>query len=140
MRQISIFLENKSSATLAKATKVIAEAGVNISAVSLADSADFGILRLIVDDTEKAAQLLKGQGYTISVNEVATIGMANKPGALSKVLELFSDNGLNLEYMYATVERTTAGPALVFRFEDPEKALKILKKARLKFLPEKKRR
>ena len=137
MKQISIFLEDK-SVRLTEATELIAQAAINIDAASLADSADFGILRLVVNNTEEAARVLKENGYTISINEVVGIEVANKPGGLAGVLKIASDNSLNVEYFYACVAQKKGKAGVIVRFEHPEKGVRVLKKAKIKLLPENK--
>ena len=135
MKQISIFIENKST-RLKEATEVIAKAGINITAASLADTADFGVLRIVVNQTENAAKTLKETGYTISVNEVVGIEVEDRPGGLAEILKILSDNSLNVEYMYAFVEPTKGSAAMILRLEEFARGTQILKDAGVKFVPE----
>src|SRR5512139_4240039 len=99
VEQISIFLENKSG-RLAEVTNILSRAGVNIRALSLADTADFGILRLIVNQTEKAKQVLKDNGFTVGKTEVIALEVPDKPGGLAHILSVMTEEGVNVEYMY----------------------------------------
>lgn len=107
VEQISIFLENKSG-RLADVAGVLAESGINIRALSLADTTDFGILRLIVNDTEKAKQVLKSNGFTVGKTEVIAVEVADRPGGLAEILTIVKDEGINVEYMYAFVQKAEA--------------------------------
>jgi len=125
VEQISIFIENKSG-RLAEVTRVLGEAGVNIRALSLADTSDFGILRLIVNDREKAKQVLKEKGFTVSKTEVVAIEVPDRPGGLGEILQTLDNESINVEYMYAFVERCGENAVIIFRFDETEKAIKVL--------------
>lgn len=131
--QISIFLENKSG-RLAEVTGTLANAGVNIRALSLADTADFGILRLIVDDTDKARQAMKESGFTVSKTEVVALEVPDKPGGLSGILATLDKAAINVEYMYAFVQHSGANAIIIFRFDDPDKAARVLRDAGVRVL------
>ena len=103
-KQLSIFLENRSG-RLHEVTEVLGRAGINIRALSLADTSDFGILRLIVDRPEDAYRILREEGFTVRESEVMAVEVSDQPGGLSEVLEIFRDGGINVEYMYAFVEK-----------------------------------
>lgn len=133
VEQISIFLENKSG-RLAEVTSVLSEAGINIRALYLADTADFGILRLIVNDTEKARQVLKGRGFTVEKTRVVAIEVPDKPGGLSKILNIIKENGINVEYMYAFVEKSGENAIVIFRFDESEKSADLLRQAGVRIL------
>jgi len=102
IKQISIFLENKQG-RLAAVTKLLAEEGVNIRALSIADTSDFGILRLIVNEPDKAYKVLKEQGFTVSMTEVIGVAMSDEPGGLAGVMEILEKRQVNIEYLYAFV-------------------------------------
>ena len=102
IKQLSIFLENKPS-SLAKIMGEIAEAGINIMALSVADTADFGILRIIVDEPDKALEIVRQHGYIARVTDVMAVRIEHRPGALAEVLRKISDAGGQVEYMYASV-------------------------------------
>lgn len=125
VEQISIFIENKSG-RLAEVTRVLGEAGVNIRALSLADTSDFGILRLIVDQTDKAKETLKAENFTVSKTEVVAVEVPDKPLGLYSILEVLEDGEVNVEYMYAFVERCGENAVIIFRFDDIDSAIKVL--------------
>jgi hypothetical protein len=133
VEQISIFLENKSG-RLAEVMGVLYEAGINIRALYLADTADFGILRLIVNDTEKACKALKENGFTVEKTKVIAIEVPDKPGGLSSILNTIKDEGINVEYMYAFVEKSGENAIVIFRFDELEKSIDVLSKAGVKIM------
>ncbi|MDR1127214.1 MAG: ACT domain-containing protein [Treponema sp.] len=126
LRQISVFLENLAG-RLGEVTHVLADAGVNMRAISIADTADFGILRLIVDDTDKAIAALKAAGFTTRLTNVAAVEIEDKPGSLAKVMELFQQSKVNIEYLYASLEGKAGKAAVIFKLSDHEKGLEIVK-------------
>jgi len=128
IQQLSIFLENRAG-RLAYVTNVLAEAGINLLALSLADTTDFGILRLIVDDPEKAREVLQEHQVICMVNSVTAVEVADEPGGLARLLNLMAEKGVNVEYMYAFSQRQTGRAALIFRFDDADKAVVALKEA-----------
>ena len=128
VRQISIFLENRSG-RLASVLKEVGRAGVNIRALSLADTSDFGILRLIVDDVDKCVKALRETGHTVSTTEVLAVEVPDHPGGLAGILDVLSRASLNVEYMYAFVSRATEKALVVFRFEKIDAAIAALQKA-----------
>src|SRR4030067_2260323 len=105
VEQISVFLENKPGA-LAEVTRILGEEGVNIRALSLADTKDFGILRLIVNDNEKAKEVLGQRGLTVRKTEVVAVEVPDRPGGLADILKILSEAGLNVEYLYAFVQQS----------------------------------
>jgi len=133
VEQISIFLENKSG-RLAEVATVLAKAGINIRALSLADTTDFGILRLIVNDTEKAKQVLKDSGFTVGKTEVIGIEVADRPGGLAEILNVMKENAINVEYMYAFVQKSAGNAIIIFRFDELEKAIEVLHKAGIRIM------
>ena len=128
VEQISIFLENKSG-RLAEVTDILARNGINLRALSLADTADFGIFRLIVNDLEKAVTLLKDNGFTVAKNEVVAVEVPDRPGGLAGILAALQGKSINVEYMYAFVQKSEGNAVLIFRFDDIEKAIDALQKA-----------
>ncbi|MFA4943728.1 MAG: ACT domain-containing protein [Lentisphaeria bacterium] len=128
IKQLSIFLENKTG-RLAQVTKVLGDAGVNLLALSLAESSDYGILRVVVDDVAKAQQALREHQVVCAVNEVTAVEVADCPGGLAALLAVLAAAGVNVEYMYAFAGRAAGRAALVFRFDNPEKAKECLLKA-----------
>ncbi len=128
VEQISIFLENKSG-RMADVTDVLAKADINIRALSLADTTDFGILRLIVNDTEKAKKVLKENEFTVGKTEVIAIEVMDKPGGLAQILSIIHKAGINVEYMYAFLEKHEDKAIIIFRFDELEKAIEVLTNA-----------
>ena len=129
--QISIFIENKEG-RLAEVTAILRDAGVNIRALSLADTTDFGVLRLIVNDNEKATAVLRNQGFTVGKTRVLAVEVNDVPGGLNQVLDPLSDQGVNVEYMYAFANPQCKNAIMIFRFDDIEKATVILAKQGIK--------
>jgi hypothetical protein len=125
VRQISVFLENRSG-RLAKIATALGHAGINIRAMSLADTSDFGILRLVVTDADKAVEILKDHGFTVRVSHVVAAVIPDIPGALGNLLSILEHAGLNVEYMYAFIQKSMEEAILIFRFDDPDKALDVL--------------
>lgn len=125
VQQISIFLENRAG-RLNTVTRVLGDEKVNIRALSLADTSDFGILRLIVDQPDKAKTVLTAEGFTLTLTEVIAVEVPDQPGGLADVLALLSNAGVNVEYMYAFVEKATDKAVLVFRFDDTDRAISAL--------------
>lgn len=134
IKQLSVFVENKQGA-LAKIISLLSGNGINMRAVSIADTQDFGILRIIVNDIEKATEVLKENNVIVRVNNVIGVELEDKPGALSKVLGLLTEGGVNVEYMYAFVTPGNRESAyLVLRASINEKAEKILSESNIKML------
>ncbi len=125
--QISVFLENKSG-RLVEVTKALAGAGVNIRALSLAETIDYGVLRMIVDKPAAAKQALTDAGFTVSETEVIGVAMPDRPGGLASIVELLTKKGLNIEYLYAFVGQRGENAVVVFRIEDVKGALDALQK------------
>lgn len=133
VEQISIFLENKSG-RLAEVTDVLAKAQVNIRALSVADTADFGILRLIVSNVEKAKQVLKDHGFTLAKTEVVAIKVADRPGGVASVLKALEGENINVEYMYAFIQKSREDAIIIFRFDDIDRAIEVLKSGGIEIL------
>jgi hypothetical protein len=125
LNQLSVFLENKPG-RLSKPCKILASAGINILTLSLADTHQFGILRLILKDWKHAKDVLEKAGCVVNVTEVVAIEVADRPGGLADVLEVIERAKVNLEYMYAFTFRSQDKAILVFRFEDPDAAIRML--------------
>lgn len=132
--QISIFLENKAG-RLAEVTQALHEAGVNIRALSLADTSDFGILRLIVCDHERAKSVLKEKGFTLGRTHVVAVEVEDKPGGLNNILQLVSKHNINIEYMYAFVQKDTPNATLIFRFDKIDEAIDVLTANNIRIIP-----
>jgi ACT domain-containing protein len=125
VKQISVFLENKEG-RLAEVTKTIADNGINIRAMSIADTTDFGILRLIVDDPQKALKVLEGAQYTVKVKEVLAVGFNDEPGALAKVLDILFKADITIEYMYAFLGKCKDMALVILKLSDNDRAVASL--------------
>jgi hypothetical protein len=126
IRQISLFLENKPG-QLSAPMRTLATADINIMTLCLADSRQFGILRLIVKDWEKAKTALEAAGFAVNITEVLAIDIEDRPGSLAAILAVCEAENLGIEYMYAFAQGPGAKKAaLIFRFADPDRAMKIL--------------
>ncbi|MEH0019246.1 MAG: ACT domain-containing protein [Desulfobacter sp.] len=123
--QISIFIENKEG-RLAEVTAILRDAQVNIRALSLADTTDFGVLRLIVNDNDKATAALKREGFTVGKTQVLAVEVSDEPGGLNRVLDPLCDQDVNVEYMYAFANPHCQNAIMIFRFDDIDKAKEIL--------------
>ncbi len=134
IKQLSVFVENKPAA-LNKIVKILADTGVNLRAMSIADTKDFGILRVIVDDADKAKEALSEETI-VSVTEVVAVEMSDEAGSLSKILDVLGTENINLEYMYAFTAHKDFGAYVVLRVDDIALAEKCLKNAFLKTLSE----
>ncbi len=132
--QLSVFLENRAG-RLAEVTRTLAEAGVNIRALSLADTSDFGILRLIVCNHEKAQTVLKEKGFTLGRTHVVAVEVPDQPGGLDAILQLMAENGINVEYMYAFAQSATDNAVMIFRFDKVDAAIDILQRHNFSILP-----
>ena len=125
VEQIAVFLENKSG-RLAEITGILAENDINIRALSVADTADFGILRLIVDKVDLAKEVLRKGGFTVGKTNVVAVEVPDRSGGLASVLKVVNEVGLNVEYMYAFVNKSGANAVLIFRFDEMDKAIEVL--------------
>jgi hypothetical protein len=126
VEQISVFLENKAG-RLAEVSRILAGAGVNIRALSLADTSDFGILRLIVNDNDKAKDALREHGFTVGKTDVVAVEVEDRPGGLHKILDCLFRANINVEYMYAFVQQSGSNAVIIFRFDDLDGAVKVLR-------------
>lgn len=136
IKQISVFLENKSG-RLARVTEILGEKQVNIRALSIADTSDFGILRLIVNDPQKAYKVLKAEGFTVSEAEVIAVEVADSPGGLANALRVLDEAKINVEYLYAFLEKSSEKALVVFRVEQVDKAITILGQKGINILQDK---
>ncbi len=133
VKQISIFLENKSG-RLAMVTKILGENNINIRALSIADTTDFGILRLIVNDPEKAIKILKSNEFTVSETDIIAVQVPDQPGGLARILETLEKCKINIEYMYAFVGKSSENAIVVFRVEDIDRAITLLRESNIKLM------
>ena len=125
IRQLSVFLENKPG-RLCAATDTLAKEGINISALTVADTAEFGVLRMIVDQPDLAKEVLFASGVVVRISKVLAVAMDDAPGGAGGILHLLSDAGLNVEYMYACVGRLSGKALMVIRTDNLEKAAEVL--------------
>ncbi len=133
VKQLSIFLENRAG-RLAGVTDCLGENNINIRALSLADTSDFGILRLIVTDHEKAKTALQQAGFIVDTTEVVAAAMDDQPGGLNSILQLLQEESINVEYMYAFVQQSGENAALIFRFDRIDEAVAVLQKRGVRML------
>ena len=128
IQQISLFLENKPG-HLNAICRTLAEAQINIVTLSLADTQQFGIVRLIVEEWQKAKDVLEKASYVVNVREVVAAAVADLPGGMAEILDIIGKAGVNIEYMYAFAFRHGSEAVLVFRFDYPDRAIAALKAA-----------
>ncbi len=133
IKQISVFVENKPG-RLNEVIKSLAKADVDIRALSLADTTDFGILRLIVNKPDVAAKALKDEGFMVSLTDVIAIGVSDTPGGLSSALDILTSNGIGVEYMYAFIGRDNANAMVIFRVENIADATKVLNDNKIRII------
>ena len=126
VKQVSIFVENKEG-KIADVLKILAKESINISALSLADTTNFGILRLIVDDPKKAKNILQMEDMIVKINEILAVGINDQPGGLAKVLDILAKGKVAIEYMYAFTGHNKDNATVVFKTNDLEKAYDCLK-------------
>lgn len=127
VKQISVFVENKPG-QLSEFTRLLEKNKIDMRALSIADTEDFGILRIIVDDPYKTVCILKEASYVCSVTPVLAVEISDRPGSLGKVLDVLGENGVNLEYTYAFITRKKDSAYMIFRVADNDKAIEVLNK------------
>lgn len=125
VKQLSVFLENRAG-RLAAITQALGAAGINMRALCLADTSDFGILRLIVTDPDAAVAALKTAGFVTRLTDVIAVEVPDKPGGLSQIMAVLGTGGVNVEYCYAFCERLRDNALVIFRVEDIDLAIKTL--------------
>jgi len=125
IKQISVFLEN-TTGRLSEVTKTLANAEINLRAISIADTADFGILRLIVDKNNEAVDALNSAGFTTRQTDVVAVEIEDVPGSLAKLMDVFQQSQVNIEYLYASLEGQIGKAVVIFKLEDHDRGLKIL--------------
>ena len=136
IKQLSVFVENKQG-RLSEITGILQQTGVDIRALSLADTTDFGILRLIVDQEEAAEEALRQAGFTVSLTPVIAIGVADRPGGLAEAMAVLRDGGVSVEYMYAFISRRKDTAYVILRVDDNDRAAALIEKAGFSILREK---
>ena len=125
IKQISVFLEN-SHGRLTDFTTILGRAGIDLIALSIADTTNFGILRAIVSDNDKALSIIRDNGYTANLTEVLAVAVPDVPGGLAGVLALLRDNDVSIEYLYSFVRRVGNDAIIIFRVDQPDKAGHLL--------------
>ena len=131
LNQISVFVENKSGA-LAQITSVLSDGGVNMRALSIAETHDFGVLRFIADDDERAAAVLREAGYVLSLTPVLAVVIRDEPGSFARTLRILADAGIDVEYTYAFLTPRPGTACMIFRVPDNDAAVKVLTDAGVK--------
>lgn len=134
VKQISLFLENKSG-RLAEVTQILGKENINIRALSIADTTDFGILRLIVSDPDRAYSTLKANEFAVSMTDVLAVEVDDHPGGLAAILKILGEAGTNIEYLYAFLEKSSKDALVVFRVEQLDEAVAALQAAGVNLLP-----
>ena len=132
--QISVFLENRAG-QFAEITNILAENGIDLRAISIAESTDYGVLRMIVDNAEKTTSILMQHGYLMSMTPVTVIAVPDEPGGIAPVLAKIAEGNVDIEYMYSLIDRGTSDAYMVFRFADDANTLDVLEANGLKTVP-----
>jgi hypothetical protein len=127
LKQISVFLENKSG-RLAEVSELLSDSRINLRAISIADTADFGILRMIVNKPEETLMLLEKNGFTARENRVLGVEVDDSPGGLAIIMHVFEENNVNIEYLYSSLESGAEKAVIIFKVEDVDYGIKILEK------------
>ena len=135
IKQLSLFVENKSG-RLAEITSIIAAAGIDIRALSIADTTNFGILRIMVDKPDQAEKILRDAGLTVSLTNVIAIGIPDVPGGFAGAMKALSDAGISVEYMYAFISRDEGRACVILRVENNEAAVRALQAGNVEILSE----
>lgn len=133
VKQVSVFLENRAG-RIYDVCNLLGKNEINIRALSVADTSDFGILRLILDNPDKAIKILKDEKFTVSSTDVVAIEISDKPGGLAEILKIFDENSINVEYMYAFLAKIPEKAILIFRFDNTEEVIEKLKKKNIKLI------
>lgn len=133
VEQLSVFLEN-ASGRLAEVAHVLTRNGINIRALALADMAEFGILRLIVDDPARSRQVLREGGFTVSKTDVLAVAVPDRPGGLAAILDALQGGGVDVEYMYAFVEKSGENAIIILRIEEIARGVRALEQAGVRML------
>ena len=131
LTQISVFLENRKG-RLYDVCSLLGKSKINIRALTIAETEKFGVLRIVVDKPDKAVQILKKNGFVANLTDIVAVEVQDKPGGLAAILKILALNNINLEYMYGFVEKSSDRALLVFRFDDPDKAITLFKKNKIK--------
>ena len=133
IKQISVFIEN-THGTLTDFTTLLGQNNIDLIALSIGDTTNFGILRAIVSDNEKALAVVRGKNYTANLTEVLAVAVPDVPGGLASVLALLRDNDISIEYLYSFVRRVGNDAIIIFRVDQPDKAAKLLAGSNIRLL------
>lgn len=133
VKQISIFIPN-AKGSLAKLTAILVKNHIDIRAISVFDTTEFGILRLVVDNPEETVSILTKEGIVAKISDVLAVEPEDKPGSLDEIFQLLSDNDINIDYIYSYVMRMRELPYIVLKTDDMEKAAKILAERGIKVI------
>ncbi len=125
VQQISVFIENRPG-KLAAFAELLGREGIDLVALSIADTTNFGILRCIVNDYERAARVISEAGYTAKLTSVLAVSVPDKPGGMAEAIRVMTEEGISIEYLYSFVRSAGKHALLIFRVEDPEKAAEVL--------------
>ncbi len=126
VKQVSIFVEN-TTGRLADVTRILADAGIDLKAATIADAADFGILRCIVEDADAAKKVLNEKGFNASISEVIAVSLDNKPGGFHRVLQILADEKIGVKYIYSTIKSAVGEAVIMMKAADNDKAIEVLK-------------
>lgn len=126
VKQVSIFVEN-TTGRLADVTRILADAGIDLKAATIADAADFGILRCIVEDADAAKKILNEKGFNASISEVIAVSLDNKPGGFHRVLQILADEKIGVKYIYSTIKSAVGEAVIMMKAADNDKAIEVLK-------------
>ncbi|MBQ6401550.1 MAG: ACT domain-containing protein [Firmicutes bacterium] len=131
VKQVSVFIENETG-RLAALTQLLAEHGVDLNAATIAETGEYGILRCIVQNPEETVRILSGGGFMASVTEVLAVGIDNRPGGLNRVLQILSDAGIGVKYIYSTIQSIKGEAVIMMKTGDQNRAEKLLESADVK--------
>lgn len=131
VKQLSVFIENRPG-RLYKITQILSKNSIDLVMLSIADTKEFGILRLITNDIDKSFEVIKDAGYTVSVTELIGVEVPDRPGGLAEVLAVFDECGISIEYLYSFARTSDKTAIILFRVEDSQSALEKLKEANIK--------
>lgn len=133
VKQISVFIENRQG-RLAEFSRLLAQNEIDLVAISVADTTNFGILRAVTGDYEKTAEILRGNGYTANLTDVLAVAVPDVPGGLAAVLQMLSDADISIEYLYSLVRRVGENAVIIFRVDAPGEAVKLFRTKGVKLL------
>lgn len=134
IKQISVFVENKPG-RLSRLTRLLTDAGIDLKALTIADTKEFGILRCIVEDPQRAIDLIRENHFTATLTDVIAVEVPDTPGGLNCVLNTLFENNISVEYLYSFVRMHGDNALIIFRVEDPQRAVEVLKDSEAKLLP-----